>query len=338
MTNRIERDYLSLRKAVNGIKKSLKTPNGLEDAFKRLDTLDERLSTQSDAMTKFSSIANRTKYAYDALLLRALQEKQFPEDLVFDLAKIPDPSKISDTLNKMGICIIRDDKIVDLCINARHEMKYFLSNAQEHISQGAYVELDDVIIDGGCEIPGGHTGRAEQKKAVVNVRKGFDEGLVDVFNADRIIPSLAEIKHQLANGYIMDIINRAIPNMVLENINVYINNGVTSTRGFHYDSRAPVIKIFILLTDVPDHSYGPYCYELGSHLNEEVIDESFAGIAFTSLRKNDAYFVDYKKVVACLGKVGDVIISYQHGSHRGFPQSPDRRRMMGVQVLRPKKD
>ncbi|TNJ41858.1 hypothetical protein [Phaeobacter sp. B1627] len=337
MTNKIERDFTSLKKAVSGIRKSLKQGSDIDDVYSRLNALEVRLNSQLEVMSKFESIANRTKNAYDELLLTAIKKNSLPDEVFFDIAQAPDVRKISDALSQNGICIIRDETIVELARNAQSEMNDFLEKVKDDISKKIYTELDDVIIDGVDEIKGGHNGRAGQDKAVLHVRGGADDGLVDVFNADRIFPSLAAIKEGLRTGYVKDVIDRAIPGMEFENINVYINKGVTKTRGFHYDSRSPVVKIFIVLTDVPDHSYGPYCYELGSHLDEVTIEESFSGIGFTSFRKNDAYFSNYKNVIACLGKVGDIVISYQHGSHRGFPQSPDRTRMMGVQVLRPKK-
>ncbi len=47
--------------------------------------------------------------------------------------------------------------------------------------------------------------------------------------------------------------------------NIYLNDSVTATRGYHIDGLAVKAKSFLYLTDVLSDDDGPYCYALGTH-------------------------------------------------------------------------
>jgi hypothetical protein len=73
--------------------------------------------------------------------------------------------------------------------------------------------------------------------------------MLDVFNVDSAVPEVSSFKSQYSP----------------DNINVYWNRSVTTTRDFHADTYSGQFKSFVYLTDVPDRSHGSFSYVKGSH-------------------------------------------------------------------------
>lgn len=96
-------------------------------------------------------------------------------------------------------------------------------------------------------------------RTIVNERSGEDDdGMLDIFNIDESIPEIRDIKHDES---ISDEVHQAGNGRYEpENINIYYNQSVTNTRGYHFDSYNSQYKAFVYLTDVTDESYGPYSY------------------------------------------------------------------------------
>lgn len=169
--------------------------------------------------------------------------------------------------------------------------------------------------------------------AVVEVRRpndgreAYDTGMIDVRNVDRAIP---EIKQIFAAPLISEAMSEACGRPVTcQNCNTLVNDSVQDTRAYHSDSTGIVqFKAFIYLTDVPDLSYGPYCYITGTHKLEWRKYANFvanwrAGRPITDMRTLDA-----SREVKLTAPRGTLILSNQNGFHRGWPQQPGRRRLM----------
>lgn len=144
------------------------------------------------------------------------------------------------------------------------------------------------------------------KDVIINFRgiNGHDSNMIDFINPDKVIQSFSDL---YTDQKITDLIKALskISNQKFSKLrsHAYINRGVTDTRGYHRDCNIPgkQYKIFVYLTDVLSKDSGPYCY-----------------------KKNDT------EETIFLGQTGTLIISDQHGLHRGFPQKKDSERVMAV--------
>lgn len=167
----------------------------------------------------------------------------------------------------------------------------------------------------------------KNSKAVVSIRSLKDKGMLDVFNADRLILNWdlkgILLKHPLVKSFLHE-----NSQMELTNINLYINNSVTQTRGFHKDDEKGTIKLLIYLNDVCLEN-GPYCYVLGSH--KCVVTKKLNDAISKELGKaTDTPYYMTKKMVPILGAAGTAILSNQSGIHRGAIQATGKSRVVLV--------
>lgn len=189
---------------------------------------------------------------------------------------------------------------------------------QDKLQDNKFYEDDLALIQYDSNKVKGYNGLSTYPKTVFDIRAGLDQGMIDVFNVDKIFNknAFSEIyKNEFLTGFL-----ERMPNKIsMKNINSYINSGVTSTRGFHVDSYNRQIKIFIYLTDVLDLSDGPYTYVKGTHLDtpyrrvNKKISESFKA-------KTETPLVPFENIYPILAAKGSLVVSDQSGFHRGFPQ------------------
>jgi hypothetical protein len=196
-----------------------------------------------------------------------------------------------------------------------------------------YEEISDEIESGDIDVVQGgqdysYSDFVNWDGAVANERSGRDDGMMDVFNVDELVPEVREFK---TDEEVQRIINGAVSEQYSpDNVNVYWNRSVTTTRDFHADTYGGKFKSFVYLTDVPDRSYGPFSYIRGSHqtsglkikvskwINEKIKDNP----------STDAVFYDEDDAVYCTTPKGTLIIANQAGYHKGHPQQEGRERML----------
>ena len=215
------------------------------------------------------------------------------------------------------------------------------------LAEDGVVKVDDYFDEETCdelytkissEIEGGDIETVEGGKhcyselanwgtAVANKRKGRDDGMIDVFNVDNRVP---EVKSFKEDEMINDIINSAASESYSpDNVNVYWNRSVTTTRDFHADTYRDQFKSFVYLTDVPDRSYGPFSYIKGTQDISGL--KIYISKKINSIKGNpstDAVFYDEDDVTYFTAPKGTLIISNQAGYHRGDPQEEGRERML----------
>jgi len=183
------------------------------------------------------------------------------------------------------------------------------------------------------EAEGNYYDLAENAKPVVYQRLGKDNGMIDIFNFDRLSGSKGvELKSALALPLLQELFSKTGKRWRPRNLNVYVNRSVTATRGFHVDSYGGrQVKAFIYLTDVLDETQGPYTYVVGSHL-----DSAFrqASISMTHMgqpfESTDTPIVNQRSILPFLAPAGTLIVSDQSGAHRGLPQQVGASRVIAV--------
>lgn len=163
---------------------------------------------------------------------------------------------------------------------------------------------------------------ANYPKPILKLRTGADNGMLDIFNIDNLLrDKLSSLFNKIREDLFLNEFLKSLPkSLKMQNINSYVNSGITKTRGFHVDSYKNQIKIFIYLTDVTELNQGPYTFVKGSH--KENPYRSINGQLSEGLKiKTETPIVNMKDIYPILAKKGTLVISDQSGFHRGFPQS-----------------
>lgn len=176
---------------------------------------------------------------------------------------------------------------------------------------------------------------AASETAVVSVRgdDGVDAGMIDIFNVDRLLPGVGPaLREAMLSVGTIELLELATGAKVEDrNLNAYINESVTATRGLHVDSYSrKQFKVFVYLTDVLSLDDGPYCYAPTSHRLEGMEEANRRLADAFGLSKTDVRLCPPELPLPLLAPRGTIIVSDQGGAHRGFPQIPGSRRILGV--------
>lgn len=177
---------------------------------------------------------------------------------------------------------------------------------------------------------------SESETPVISVRgdrDGVDAGMIDIFHVDRLLTDLGgRLRAAMLDAGTIDVLALATGSRVEDrNMNAYINESVTSTRGLHVDSYSrKQFKVFIYLTDVPSLDEGPYCYAPTSHRLPEIEEANRTLATAFGLSATDVRLCPPELPMPLTAPRGTIIISDQGGAHRGFPQVPGARRILGV--------
>ncbi|MFA9518184.1 hypothetical protein ACERIT_13375 [Halopenitus sp. H-Gu1] len=220
----------------------------------------------------------------------------------------------AETLNEDGIVIIDNYLDESTCEELYEEIS-------REIEEGGY----DVVEGGDHEY--GYNDFANWGSPVVNKRSGRDEGMLDVFNVDMAVSEVASFK---SDEMVNNIINRATSEGYSpDNLNVYWNRSVTTTRDFHADTYGGKFKSFVYLTDVPNQSFGPFSYVKGSHQSSKIKNKTSSIVnRIKDKPSTDAVFYDKDDITYCTAPKGTLIIANQAGYHRGQPQEDGKERML----------
>lgn len=242
-------------------------------------------------------------------------------------------SNAIERLRSDGIFIVPNfvnkDSIDDLCSLIEEQSNIYLSKLKDK----SFYENEVALIQANqCKVKG-YGALATYSKTVFDVRSGSDEGMIDIFNVDKLLKGTRgeELLTQITNNsFLVELLDSLPTPLVISNINSYINSGITSTRGFHVDAYKEQVKIFIYLTDVLTLNNGPYTYVKGSHkdshyrrINQYISKEQKA--------QTETPVIPFNQIYPILAPKGSLVISDQSGSHRGFPQSSiGKRRVLTI--------
>jgi hypothetical protein len=125
-----------------------------------------------------------------------------------------------------------------------------------------------------------------------------DIGMIDIFNIDKLFPSLFKL---FDIELILIILNKITGiKWKLLRSNIQICSNVSNPNSFHFENVDKCIKYTIYLSDILNEDYGPPIYIEKTHISK------------TSIKNEN--------IKTFLGNKGDVLISYQNGIHRKLPQ------------------
>lgn len=292
--------------------------------------IDIRARNREEAPLSLSdlSTANDNTISYLRSLSQSELRSRASKVTVDDIL---DSENISHILDKHGIVIIPDFINGDLLGSVAAAGEKLTSIAEEFSQSGnKFQENDDFLIQKGASRVSGYDNLSKYGKPVVQIRDGQDSGMVDAFNIDHLFQEFSQIiRPAYEKTPVRDILGTGSHQLIARNLNLYINLGVTNTRGFHVDAYKKKLKSFIYLTDVLSLDDGPYTYVEGSHVDSPYrrINKTLSGYL---PNRTETPVVALESIVPAIAHRGTLVISDQGGSHRGFPQKPGHSRMVAV--------
>ncbi len=231
-----------------------------------------------------------------------------------------------EILAQFGVLVVNAVVTEDVCACAAAEVSALY---EEFVHHGAEVyETERALFQMGSSKLKGYHQLSNYGKAVITVRQGQDQGMVDIFNCDLAIPTgIREIRRVLEDPCLIEILRR--PNVKPRNLNVYLNSGITRTRGFHVDSYSENLKAFVYLTDVLSLEDGPYTFVKGSH-TDSAFRRANMRLCEHVNPATETPIVNPAAIAPILAAKGSLVVSDQSGFHRGWPQAAGRERMVSV--------
>lgn len=223
---------------------------------------------------------------------------------------------IRNMLKKEGIVIIPEVLDVNKIKESRNIIHEILKDVNNKNPSDIRHENENYIVCGKNIHGNSYYDLSDYTKPAIVVRQGSDQGMIDIFNVDKLLEALGETLNKLfSSEWLLNIINYTNEKINPKNLNLYVNNNITKTRGFHVDSYYRSIKAFIYLTDVNCLDDGPYCFVKGTHVDNPLKKLNMI------IGNKEAPLINPLKIIPVFGKRGTLIISDQSGVHRGFPQS-----------------
>lgn len=239
----------------------------------------------------------------------------------------------SELLDKEGIVIVKNFLDQEQ-LAAADEAIAKVSLALEQATEDQNYEDDELIVQSAVRVADSFRAMAEHPKSIATIRRGADAGMVDVFNIDRLVPNRREaLRAPFTGSGLLSLIGESDDRPQAANLNLYVNRGITGTRGFHADSFGKSLKGFVYLTDVVSIDQGPYCFVRRTH-KDGPWRRANMKISELAKSKTESPFIDISMATPVLAPRGSLILSDQAGIHRGIPQIPDAiRRVLVMRYL-----
>jgi len=310
--------YVNLLRAVRKLSGSDSHLGGLGDHLRSDSAYNRVLKTiRSTPNTKFRSSLNK---------------------LVFDRSELTSGSSlILHSLKSNGIVIIenflgeQELQNLDVAINEIHTITSEVTAGTAEVLLGESVVALQTTKHKRFS---GYNEMARLGEPVITLRGGRDKGMLDLFNVN-LLPisnrdAFVSLLSMLTSEELLKLIEQYNPALTAVNLNLYLNNGITETRGPHFDDLNATIKGFVYLRDVENLESGPFCYAPGSnnisylHAGSMALNPAFASLA------TDCNTIAPEALLPCFGKKGTLILSDQTGIHFGFPQSLTGSRVAAV--------
>ena len=158
--------------------------------------------------------------------------------------------------------------------------------------------------------------------------------MIDIFHPKRLSPNLDKrIKNCLHEQLIQRLLLvSSLNRLQVKCRNLYSNQGVQDTRGFHCDSRSLKFKSFVYISDVNKLDDGPYCYIKGSHRRRRLWRNNSTFNKQNQLDPFEFSQLQASEAISVFAKAGDMVISSQKGAHCGHLQHLEAKRAVLVNM------
>ena len=212
--------------------------------------------------------------------------------------------KIEDDFNQKGSLFLNSVYSLEVIEEFNKDIRDFMNNNNiyQHLKKRHDVVEDNFFINNT------YTSLDNYKKIqyyylpVIDNRGGHnritDVGMIDIYNADRLIPSISKY---FDINLILTILQKTTGiKWKLLRTNIQICSNVINPNSFHFENIDKCIKYTIYLSDILTIDNGPPIYIEKTH----------------NIKNN----IKNEDIKTYLGKKGDVLISFQNGLHRKMPQ------------------
>ena len=245
-------------------------------------------------------------------------------------------------LQRYGVVIFPVSISGDVIDRARDRIIQFISEARKAMGDDTHYSCEDYHVQDGLTLFDHYGALAAADRPVIYIRRGeTDDGLIDLFGMDDVKVEGDEVKRCIdvvRDSLVKDILKHATGvEYGRTSTNLYHNESVTSTRRLHVDGLIPRAKSFLMMNDVISLEDGPYTYVPRSHrwrrINaiNHILNRFFRHPGAVT----DSTLISEKLGLPLTAKKGMMIISFQHGAHRGWPQKDGRSRTALVQSWDP---
>ena len=243
---------------------------------------------------------------------------------------------LEKTLQRYGVVVIKNIIDRNKAIDLGEKLREKAMKAKEELGENNYFEGMDYYAQCELEKFRSYNEISQAGKPVLNIRsriEGSDDGgFIDFFDIQNIFSKLNifnEVNESLEASGVPNIVSK-FSGFARQQMNLYINDGITQTRGPHIDNMNYSYKCFLYLSDVNNLNNGPYTYVPESHKR---IRSNKLNIYFNKLlrrKKITNIPVPNTLPLRILGNAGTLIVSCQSGIHGGFPQSSSAKRTVLV--------
>ena len=240
-----------------------------------------------------------------------------------------DYQQVSQLLAQHGCVIVPNYLQRDEIEAAQADLTAVMERVHQYARKNKPFEDDQILIQADSPRLKTYTDMAQHDKPVASIRQGQDQGMVDIFNVDRLLSSGPQLRSHFENQWLLRILADYEESCSPANLNLYLNKEITKTRGFHVDTFSRNLKGFVYLTDVSELADGPYCYVVGTH-DDPILRTANKLIGSQCKSPTESPFVDVQRVTPILAPAGSLVLSDQSGIHRGIPQEPGRQRRVLV--------
>ena len=242
-------------------------------------------------------------------------------------------------LRRHGIICLRGAGSNQDLTSIRHEIHNLLESIQSNdlrkLQEVAYLNLPN------NRVLKGYNNFRDADRAVINYRvkrpdgrTGSDAGMIDIFHPERLSFNLEErVKNCLHEHFIQRLLLVSSLNRLrVKCRNLYLNQGVQDTRGFHCDGRSLKFKSFVYISDVNKLNDGPYCYVKGSHRRRRLWRNNSTFNKENQLDPFEFSQLQDSQAISVFAQAGDMVISSQKGAHCGHPQHAEAKRAVLVNM------
>ncbi len=250
--------------------------------------------------------------------------------------------RASEILRKYGLVVLPITVDVNTIDQGRDKVTQFISKAREAMGEENHYSCEEYYVQDGLTLFDHYGALAAANRPVVYIRRGeTDNGFIDLFGVDEVQVEGDEFKSCI------DAVKSELVGKILKlatgveygrtSTNLYHHESVMCTRRLHVDGLMPRAKSFLMLTDITSLDDGPYTFVPRSHRWRRINGLNHILNRFFRHQgaDTDSTLVSEKLGLPLIVKKGMLIISFQHGIHRGWPQGQGGKRTALVQSWDP---
>lgn len=239
-------------------------------------------------------------------------------------------------LEKYGVLVIKGFFDNQKALELGRLLRALALKAKEDLGSHKFKDCDSYFAQCDLEKFKNYSQISQSPKPVFNLRskeKGVDDaGFIDFFGVQRLFENsniFQEVITTIDNSHLPSVINE-LSGFCRQQMNLYVNEGITQTRGPHIDNLHGSYKCFLYLSDVNELSDGPYTYVPGSHKGRMLKKLNSRYNKLLGVDKLTDMPVPDRLSLRFLGQAGTLIVSCQSGIHGGHPQIESAKRTLLV--------